>query len=76
MNGILTIPRPGDKIIVIDTDLKKYHNNEWIVLPKPTCGKFFGPHGFDIIWIGPESGPNWPDKNTRIFLRPSQYRII
>ncbi len=68
-------PQPGDKIIVIDPALKLYANQVWIVTKEPVCGRAFGPYDPEVIWIGPESGPNWPNQHTRVFLYPHQYRL-
>lgn len=68
--------KPGDKIVIIDPALNQYSKEEWIVTEEPLCGRFFGPHGANVIWVGPESGPNWPDPNVRIFLYPNQYRRV
>lgn len=75
MNACLNnqLPKPGNKIMIIDPDLSEYAGKAWIVLDEPICGKFFGPHD-DVIWVGPESGSDWPKSNTRIFLYEHQYR--
>jgi len=66
--AILHIPQPGDKIIITDQDILRKYNAKQIVVNKPLCGKFFGPNGFDFIWIKPES-------HIWIWLRPDQYKI-
>lgn len=70
------LAKPEVKIVITDPDLKIYSHEEWIITEEPLCGRFFGPYGDDIIWVGPESGPNWPDSKTRIFLYPHQYERI
>ncbi len=73
---IVKLAQPETKIIITDPALSKYFGKEWIITEEPLCGRFFGPNGANVIWVGPESGPNWPDPNIRIFLYPNQYKQL
>lgn len=70
------LSEPEMRIIVTDPDLSVFHNREWIVTEKPLCGRFFGPSNEDLIWLGPESGPDWPRPQTRLFLSSDQYEVV
>jgi hypothetical protein len=67
------LAEPETKIIITDPELSQYFGKEWIVTEEPICGRAFGPHDPEIVWVGPESGPDWPKPDTRVFLRPDQY---
>lgn len=70
------LSEPEMRIVVTDPDLSRFHGKEWIVTEQPLCGRLFGPHNEDVIWIGPESGPDWPDPKVRLFLFPNQYKVL
>lgn len=63
---IIHIPQPGDTITIIDPYLSTKYNIKQTVVSKPIHSKFFGPTGFDIIWIQPKE-QKW------IWLKPNQY---
>jgi hypothetical protein len=71
----IVIAKPGDKIVVIDRALSKYSDQEWVVLEPPPCS-MLGLRDSNLVWIGPESGPNWPTHNVRVFLYSHQYELV
>lgn len=70
------LAKPETKIVITDPYLDKYLGKEWIVTEEPPCGRAFGPHDPEVIWVGPESGDDWSNPNIRVFLYPHQYRIV
>ncbi len=73
---VVDLKSSRDKIIVIDPCYPTYHGVEWAITETPPCGYFFGPYNVDGVWIGPESGPNWPYPHTRLFLPSRSYKMV
>ncbi len=77
MTDLQNLPKIGDKIIITDPDLKDFHEREWAITKMPLAGECFGPYDPEVVWITPESGPNWPNPNTNgVFLFPHQYELV
>ena len=72
----MTLPNIGDKIVVIDPILTNFFGSQWVVKKRPVVGDCFGPDNPDIVWLTPESGPNWPKSHAAVFLFPCQYKLV